>query len=365
MFPVTRRWTYCDHAAVGPLPAPTRDAVVAALYAQSQDGCAGILDVERKLEAVRAAVAAAIGASVDEIAFMRSTSDGALLVSNGLDWRAGDEIVLSDNEFGANAYPWINLRDRGVDIVWVRTPRERLTVEALERLVTPRTRVVAVSLVGFSDGYRHDIAALGAWCRTRGVLFAVDAMQGFGYLPLDVGAARVDVCYFGVAKWLLSPQGLSVVYVRREVVERLRPSSCSWRSVVDPGRFLDYDQPLAPGARRFDGATVNYPAVIGFDESLRLLTRAGLDAVERHVLGLTGRVFEAAAAMRLQIVSDPDPKVRSGIVVVGLGGRTIEELSARFRAAGIQATIRAGGVRISPHGYNTAEEIDRVLDALA
>lgn len=334
---------------------------MSALDAQTADGCAGILDVESRVEAVRAQVAAAIGASPDEIAFMRSTSDGALVVANGLDWRDGDEVILADDEFGANAYPWLNLHDIGVKPVFVRAPAQRLTVETLERLASPRTRVVTVSYVGFSDGYRQDLVTLGAWCKSRGILFAVDAIQGFGHLPLDVVASNADVCYFGVAKWLLSPQGLSVVYVRRELAERLRPALCSWRSVREPMRFLDYAQPLLPGARRFDGATVNYPAVIGFAESLRLITDAGLENVERHVIALGDRFIAGVRARGLPVVSDLDPRVRSGIVVAGRGRHSVDELRRRAKAASVQVTIRDTGVRFAPHGYNTQDDVDRVL----
>jgi selenocysteine lyase/cysteine desulfurase len=364
VFPVTRRWAYCDHAAVGPLPTPTREAVVAALDAQMGEGCKGILDVEARKENVRSDVARAIGATPDEIAFMRSTSDGALVLATGLDWREGDEIIFTDNEFGANAYPWLNLRDLGIKTTLVRAPQERLTVETLERLATPRTRVVAVSYVGFSDGYRHDVAALGAWCRARGVILAVDAIQAFGYLPLEVAAWNIDVCYFGVAKWLLSPQGLSVVYVRRDLAERLRPALCSWRSVRDPMRFLDYGQPLADGARRFESATINYPGVIGFGESLRLITSAGLNRIEQHVLGLCGRLIDRARSAGIPISSDLDPSARSGIVLLGLGGRSTVELTKRAETAMVQATIRETGVRVAPHGYNTEEDVDRVLEIL-
>ena len=312
---------------------------------------------------MRAEVARAIGARAADIAFMRSTSDGALMVANGLDWREGDEIILSDDEFGANAYPWLNLRDRGVQTVFARAPRERLTVDTLERLATGRTRVVAVSMVGFSDGYRHDIAALGAWCRSRGVLFAVDAIQGFGQLGLDVKASNIDVCYFGISKWLLSPQGLSVVYVRPELVERLRPGTCSWRSVRDPMNFLDYGQELADGAQRYEGATINYPALAGFDVSLRLLLGAGLDRIQAHVLHLTDYLIGGAQRLGIPVVSDLNPKVRSGIVALGRR-RSIEDLTKQADAAGVQVTIR-DTVRVSPHGYNTEDDIDRVLDVLA
>lgn len=364
LFPVARQWAYCNHAAVGPLPRPTRDAVAAVLDAQMNQGCAGILDVESHLESVRAETATAIGARTDEVAFARSTSDGALVVANGLAWREGDEIVLPDCEFGANAYPWLNLRDRGVRVRFVRSPR-RMTVEVLEEVKTPRTRLVCVSYVSFLDGYRHDLRSIGAWCRHNGILFAVDAMQGFGHLPLDVSGWNIDFCYFGVAKWLLSPQGLSVICVNREVVDSLRPAHCSWRSVREPMTFLDYTQELVPGARRFEGGTVNYPGLIGFRESLRLMRQASFEAIESHVLGLCDYLTSGARERGIAVLSDASREHRSGIVLLGLGARGVEATNAKALASKVGITVRDNGVRVSPHGYNTTADIDAVLNVMA
>jgi cysteine desulfurase / selenocysteine lyase len=361
VFPVTRRWAYCNHASVGPLPQPARDAMVAALDAQMNDGGNGILDVESHKESVRADVARAINAQSNEIAFMRSTSDGALLIANGLDWNEGDEIIASDDEFGANAHPWLNLRDIGVTTRLVRAPGERVNVDTLERHASKRTRLVSVSYVGYLDGYRNDVAAIGAWCRARGVLFAVDAMQGFGHLPLDVVAANADFCYFGVAKWLLAPQALSVVYVRAELADRLRPALCSWRSVREPMKFRDYAQEFLEGAPRFDAATVNYPALLAFRESLALLARAGFEKIERHVLALGERLTAGAQRRGMRVFSDCDPKHRSGITLLDCGSLSVEELQRRADSANVQVTVRDSGVRVSPHGYNTEEEIEKVL----
>jgi cysteine desulfurase/selenocysteine lyase len=365
LFPITREWAYCDHASVGPLPRPTRDALAEIFDAQMLLGKNGLRPVEARRDAIRAQVASAINAEAGEIAFMRSTSDGALLAATSLDWREGDEIVLADDEFGANAYPWLNLRDRGVRCVLVRAPGERMTPQLLERLASKRTRLVAVSYVGFMDGYRNDLAGIGRWCRDRGVLFAVDAMQGFGHLPLDVRACNADLAYFGGAKWLLSPQGVSVVYVRRELIERLRPALSSWRSVVDPMSFLDYEQPLHPDAQRFEGGTGNYPGIVALGVSLGLLTAAGLANIERHVFALTDRLIAGARRAGIAIVSDPRPEVRSGIVVLDGGGRDVEALTTRFDGARVGVTVRSIGVRVSPHGYNSESDIDRVLDVLA
>jgi selenocysteine lyase/cysteine desulfurase len=338
--------------------------VASVLDAQMINGCAGILDVESHLEAVRGETAASIGATTDEIAFLRSTSDGALVVAGGLDWREGDEIILPDSEFGANAYPWLNLRHLGVSVRFIRLP-ERMTVETLERMRTRRTRLVAVSYVSFLDGYRHDLAALGAWCRSHGILFAVDAMQGFGHLPLDVHACSVDFCYFGTAKWLLSPQGLSVVFVRAELVDRLRPTHYSWRSVQSPMTFLDYAQPLAHGARRLEGGTVNYPALMGFRESLRLLRAASFERIATHTLDLSRRLAASAHAARIEVLSDENDAHRSGIVLLGLGSHQVDALGERAARSHIGLTIRDTGVRVSPHGYNTAADVDAVIALLA
>ncbi len=338
---------------------------MAALDAQMMDGCSGILHVEERKASVRDAVAVAIGADAAELAFMRSTSDGALLVASGLDWNAGDEVIMSDNEFGANAYPWLNLRGRGVRLRLVRTAHERLTPAALDRLFNRRTRLVAVSYVSFSDGYRHDLKAIGRWCRQRGVLLAVDAIQGFGVLPLDVLDWCIDFCYFGCAKWLLSPQGISVAFVRRDLIERLRPNSLSWRSVRSPMDFLDYGQELDPTAQRFEGSTINHAGLAAFGASLGILAQAGLDKIEAYVLALNVRLVDRARSQGIRVLSDCSPKARSGIVLLDRAERGVDELAALARDARVGVTVRDNGVRVSPHGYNTPADVDRVVDLLS
>jgi cysteine desulfurase/selenocysteine lyase len=205
---------------------------------------------------------------------------------------------------------------------------------------------------------------IGRWCREHGVLFAIDGMQGFGHLPLDVRACNADFAYFGAAKWLLGPQGVSVVYVRRELIDRLRPALSSWRSVVDPMSFLEYDQPLHPDAQRFEGGTGNYPGIVALGVSLGLLTGAGLANIERHVLALTGRLIEGARRAGIEVISDLRPEARSGVVLLDRGGQSADVLTARFNDARVGVTVRNTGVRVSPHGYNDESDLDRVLECL-
>ena len=365
LFPVASEWAYCDHAAVGPLPRPTRDALVEIFDAQMRLGKNGMAPIEARRDAVRAQVAAAINAQPGEIAFMRSSSDGALLVANGIEWQPDDEIILADDEFGANAYPWLNLRRRGVRIILAKSPAERVTTAFLDRVATDRTRLVAVSYVGFNDGYRNDIAGVGRWCEEHDVFFAVDAMQGFGHLPLDVRQCAADFAYCGAAKWLLSPHGVSFVFVRRELIEELAPSMASWRSVVDPMNFLDYEQALHPDAQRFEGGSLNYPGVAALGVSLDILMRAGLENIEGHVLELRGRLVDGARRAGIGVKSDFPAHACSAIVLLDRGAADVEELRTSADAAKVGITVRDVGVRVSPHGYNDEEDIDRVLAVLA
>ena len=189
---------YMNHAAAGPLPRKTRDALVAALDAQAREGVLGVAALEADVPKWRERAARFIGATAEEIAFLRNTGDGANVVAQGLDWEPGDEVVLCDNEFGANAYPWLALRERGVHVRFIHAPAQRMTPSVLARTMTEKTRVVAVSWVSFHDGYRHDLAALSEVAHSRGALFCVDLIQGLGAFPVDVRAARGRR---GVLRW--------------------------------------------------------------------------------------------------------------------------------------------------------------------
>jgi cysteine desulfurase/selenocysteine lyase len=295
---------------------------------------------------------------------MRNTGDGANTIARGLDWRAGDEIVLCDNEFGSNALPWLALRELGVVVRFVRAPQERLTPAVLARELSPRTRVVAVSWVSFADGYRHDLAALVRLAHDAGALFCVDAIQGLGAFALDVGALGIDALYAGGAKWLLALPGVSLLYVAPALHERLTVRWRGWRDVERIFDFLDYEQPLAAGAARYEGGTQNFLGIAALAASMDVLAAAGLDAIEAHVLALTDRLVERLAARGARILSPRGPGISSGIVTFSLPGHDPVELGRRLGRAGFVTTFRPTGIRVSPHGYNTADEIDAFVDAL-
>ncbi len=355
---------YLNHAAAGVLPVRTRDTLVGLINGQAQRGLLGFLSVEADLAAYRARIGAFIGAEGDEIAFLRNTSDGANTIARGLDWHSGDEIVVCDNEFGSNVLPWLAAREAGAVVRFVSAPHERLTPAVLERTITRHTRVVAVSWVGFADGYRHDLRALSQIAHAHGALFCVDAIQALGAFPLDVRAAGIDALYAGGQKWLLALPGISVLYVSRALQERLTVRWRGWRDVADIWNFFDYEQPLAASAARYEGGTPNFLGIAALDASLAVLREAGVERIAEHVLALTDRLVAGLHHRGAVVASPRDAGISSGIVAFNLPERDPLALGRALGEQGFVTTYRRTGIRVSPHGYNTFSEIDALLAAL-
>jgi selenocysteine lyase/cysteine desulfurase len=360
-FSVTQRFAYLNHAAVGVLPQSTLSAVESVLRGQADAGVLGTYPTENRMEEFRARIGEFIGASGAEIGIVRNTSDGANIVALGLDWQPGDEVVLCDNEFPANVLPWLALRRRGVNVRLVRTAEHRLTPDVLRSQMTGHTRVVAVSSVSFADGYRHDLAGLGEIAAEYGALFCVDAIQGLGVFPLDVRACGIDVLYSGGQKWLLALQGVAFVYVREALIERLNLVP-GWRSVADIWDFLNYDQSYAPGASRFEGGTPNFIGALALATSIDVLARAGPERIAAHVLELTDRLVDGLRSAGARVLSVRGPGRSSGIVLFDVEGRDSIALGKAIQREGIVTTWRTNGIRVSPHGYNSADEIDLLVE---
>jgi cysteine desulfurase/selenocysteine lyase len=356
---------YVNHAAVGVLPVATRDALHAMIDDHAARGVLGTAPREMALPAYRRRIAEFVGGRSEEIALLRNTGDGATVIAQGLDLGPGDEVITGANEFGANAYPWFALRERGVTVTLIDAPRERMTPDVLKRTMTPRTRVVSVSWVTFDDGYRHDLAALAEVAHAGGALFVVDAIQGLGAFPLDVNATNVDAIYAGGAKWLLSLQGVSFLWLRANLLDRIALRMPGWRSVADMWDFLDYTQPPAPDASRYEGGTPNILGALSLATSIAVLTSAGIERIATHVLALTDRLADGLRSRGYTLLTDRSSEsVKSGIVTFHRDDVHPVALGKRLNQAQICTTYRPTGIRIAPHGYNTHDEIDAILEAL-
>jgi selenocysteine lyase/cysteine desulfurase len=239
-----------------------------------------------------------------------------------------------------------------------------LDVERLAReLEDESVRAVSVSWVQFATGARVDLEALGAVCRDRGVYFVVDAIQGLGPLTLDVSKLHIDILACGAQKWLLSPWGAGFVYVRRGLIEQLEPHDVSWmavRGADDFSRLVDYELEWRDNARKFEFVTVPFQDLAGMIASLELFFELGTEAVSSHVLGLAQRVVDWTADRGdVELVTPRSPERRAGIISVR--SKDAVRASERLKSANIAHSLREGAIRLSPHCYNTIEEIDRAL----
>ncbi len=365
LFAVTQDYVYLNHAAVGVLPRPTREALHEFVDGHATGGVMGVLRYEVDLPKYRERIGRFIGASGAEIALLRNTGDGANAIASGFRWKAGDELIMPDDEFPSNAQPWLALRARGVNVRFVERARERLTPAVLRAMLTPRTKIVTVSWVGFADGYRYDLAGLADVAHANGTLLCVDAIQGLGAFPIDVRACGIDALYGAGAKWMLALQGVGFLYVRADLLDRLDLGAPGWRSVADMWNFLQYDQPPAPNASRFEGGTPNFIGALSLARSIELFETSGTNAIAAHVLALTDRLVDGLNAAGADVLSTRGESCSSGIVTFNVPGRDPIELGKAMQRQGIVTTYRANGIRISPHGYNSFEEIDNVLEALA
>ncbi|HKP10453.1 MAG TPA: aminotransferase class V-fold PLP-dependent enzyme, partial [Blastocatellia bacterium] len=292
LFPVTETYVYLNHAAVSPLSTRVRDAMNHLVNDVTLNGSANYADWLDAYERARASAARLVNARPHEIAFMRNTSDAIATVANGLAWRAGDNIVMNNVEFPANVYPWMRVAEKcGVTIKKAIERDGRVDADELLALVDDRTRVVTISWVQFASGFRSDIQRIGRFCRERGVLFFVDAIQGLGGLQLDVGRDAVDAFAADAHKYLLGPEGVAVMYISERVLDRIEPTVVGWMSVKEAEQFahaaLDYRLDYREGALRFECGTLNTAGVYGVGAALDLFLEVGPAAIEAHLLGLS------------------------------------------------------------------------------
>ena len=366
-FPWTGATTYLNNASIGPIPERTRLALDAFNAKRTAPHLLPDREMQAALAEARAAAARLIGSSPDEIALAPNTSTGINVAARALPLERGDIVLLSDREFPANVYPWKNLADRGVTAEIAPVTADGFPDEAhlLERLRDPRVKVLAVSFVQFSNGYRADLKTLSAACRANGTYFVVDAIQGLGNSPLDVREVPIDILATGGQKWLLSPWGTGFIYVRRELIPRLGPAQVGWMAYEGTDDFTNlvkYSETLRSDGRRFEVGTFGFQDALGFSTSLSLLETLTVDAVAAYTRALAEPLLAWARSHGVKIVSPTDEVHRSAIVC--LAPEPAAESFRRLKQAGVVCAFREGAIRLSPHAYNTCEEIEKVIDVL-
>ena len=364
-FPVTRRYAYLNHASVGALPEPVTQAMIHYLGERSESGGVTLANWDVDIERVRQACARFVGAHRDEIVFTGSISHGLNIVACGIDWKEGDNLICAETEFTANIYPWTNLKRRGVEVRFAPAHQNRILVEDVAALMDGRTRLAAISFVEFQSGFRNDLAALAALCHDGGAYLCVDGIQGLGALQFNVAQTPVDFLAAHAAKWMLGPIGAGFLYVRKELLQVLEPAMAGWRSVVDRDNYFKYDSPLCDCGERYEPGSPNFAGLLGMEAAIELLLSAGMEKIEARILSLTDYLIGGLQSKGCTIDTPiADRRERSGIVSFCHPAVDSAELCERLEAAGVIVSLRGNLIRVSPHFYNTEDELDRLLKVL-
>jgi selenocysteine lyase/cysteine desulfurase len=366
LFPVTERVNYLNHAAVSAPPAVTIAAIQSQLRDVSENGSTNFRNWLATKERTRTLLASMLGARPDQIAFMRNTSDGLSTVANGLRWQPGDNLVTFRNEFPSNIYPWLRVRDAlGVEVRMAEERDGRIDLNELIKLIDAKTRLVAISQVQYASGFRADLERLGRAARAVDALLVVDVIQALGVLPIDVKAEFVDAAAGACHKWLLTPEGVGFLYLSDRARERIEPTLVGWISVPDPDDYANFDQGWNRGTLAWETGTGPMSLIHGLEQSLKLLSETGINRIQAHLETLTDYLCERLVNKPYRIVSSRQPGEKSQIVCIRHSGvLSAMHLYAHLKERGIITAPRGDRLRISPHLYNTSEEINALVDSL-
>jgi cysteine desulfurase / selenocysteine lyase len=365
-FPLDPGLIYLNHAAVSPWPRRTAEAVQRFADENLHRGARDYplwLEAEGRLrEQCRGLLNAP---SADDIALLKNTSEALSVVAHGLEWRAGDNVVISDQEFPSNRIVWQSLARHGVEVRQADLSHGPSPEEALCACMNERTRLLAVSSVQYVTGLRLDLDRLGAFCRERGVLFCVDAIQSVGALPLDVQACGADFVMADGHKWLLAPEGCALFYARAGVRDRLQLRQYGWHMVENHLDFSRQDWQVAASARRFECGSPNMLGIHALSASLALLAEVGMDEVAARVLSNSAYLIEALSRLPdIELLTPQQPGRYAGIVTFRHRRVDSAELHRRLLARKVICAQRGSGVRFSPHFYITRAQLEAAVTAV-
>lgn len=350
-FPALSNWTYLNSATFGQLPRCALDAVARHWERRDALACADFLDWYTDADRLRQSIARLIHASPADIAFMANASAAMGLVAGGLEWQPGDNVVTLAGEFPNYLYLPALIERYGVEFREV--PWDRFY-----KSIDQRTRMVALSEVNYSNGFRPPLGEISQFLRARGVVLFADGTQSVGALRFDVQISQPDVLAVHGYKWLISPTGAGFIYVAPHLRDRLPPGEIGWRSHrtwrdVDN---LHHGKPvLKDSAEKYEGGGLPFPLLYAMEASVNMMLEIGPEQIEKRVLELAG-----AARERLMALGADAPETGSQIVAAKFPGHDPSRLARELKAQRVLVAARHGFLRVSPHFYNNEEDLDRL-----
>jgi len=354
---------YFNHVSTGPISIKVKERIEAFLKERSEKKIDDYYEFKDVADETKEMIGEMINCSGDRIAFLDNTTNGIIFLAQGIDWNAGDRIILNDVEFPANVYPFLQLKEKGVEVDLIKSKNGIVTAEEVIEAIKPQTKLISISFVQFLSGYKVDLEKIGKICKERGIIFSVDAIQGLGAVILDVEKCNIDFLASGTQKWLLGLQGLAFIYARKELQERMKTAPIGWLAVKDAWDLLNFDLTTKETAERFQPGTLNNLGIYAFNSSMKLLKEFGFDEIENQVLNKTKYFINELAKLGYEspLLSLSDQYL-SGIV--SFKDKNAEKIFNYLSQKKIICSLREGYIRFAPHFYNTKQEINTVIDEM-
>jgi cysteine desulfurase / selenocysteine lyase len=359
-FPVSRELIYLNHAAVAPLSRPAAEAMK---YLAHDVCCHGSLHYDKWLETyagLRTAAAKLINASPGEIAIVKNTSEGISTVAEGLDWKRGDKVIVFEEEFPANYYPWLRLERRGVELtrLSIYDPIEKIAAAIRE------ARLLAISYVNYLSGFRVNLQRIGELCSEHECFFFVDAIQGMGAFPIDVETCHIDALSADGHKWMLGPEGNGVLYVREKWLDAIEPVEFGWTNPIHYADYSRRDMTLRRDAGRYECGTLNTIGCFGQRAAIEFLLEIGIDNIAAAIDSLAGGLEASVRAKGYEVITQRTRGTGSGIVSLRHPSIDCRSILKDLERNRIVVASRQGWIRMSPHFYVSPDEIERVIEVL-
>jgi len=351
---------YFNHAASGPVSTLLKDELNFLLKENSEGNIISYDSFKGKIDDSKELLGEMLNCSSDRIAFTDNTSNGLNILAQGIRWKSGDRILLNDVEFPANVYPFLNLQEQGVEIDFVKSRKGIVTAENVIETVQPGTKLISISYVQFLSGYRVDLKKIGKFCKENEIIFSVDAIQGLGAVTLDVDDCNVNFLSCGTQKWMLGVQGLAFIYIDVDLQTKIKTGPLGWLSVNNAWDFLDYKIDLKYSASRYQSGTLNVFGIYAFNTSLKLFKEFGFKNIEEQVLENTIYFNKLLSNSGFEpVLLNYSEENIAGIV--SFESDKSEKIFNHLTEKNTICSERLGYIRLSPHFYNTKNDIDKVV----
>ncbi|MCS7385276.1 MAG: aminotransferase class V-fold PLP-dependent enzyme [archaeon GB-1867-005] len=357
-FPIVNEYIYLNHAAHSPASKRVVEAIKECLETLKSKGEYSINARETKR-----AFAKLINASNDEIALITNTSQGLNIIANMLNFAPGTNVVINDMEYPSNTYPWIKLKTKGVEVRFVKNENGIIPLEAYEKAIDDKTVAVAVSHVKWINGFKHNLKELAEIAHNHGAYLVVDAVQSAGAMKIDVKKMDIDFLACGCYKWLLGPTGAGYLYIKSDLIGEFTPPFVGWASVKyqeDPLTFNIHEIHWRENASKFEIGSMSHLSYAGAQAAIELILEVGIENIEKRILQLTKHLIDRLMEAGYEVQSPLEDEYRSGIVNFKVENGY--EVQKKLAESKIITSFRGGGIRVSPHFYNTRNEIDMLLE---